>query len=230
MRLLSHHPQDLSLARTQNFPFFLDGGRVDPVFGIHEPAPPSGGCFPHPPGAGQGLPHHGLSRKTAGVEALLSGPEVTGERLFHDDVLVGIEGLNGHGLVHIGRCADIHHVDCIQQARQGVKGRQPVGAGKDLSAFPGPGHHPYHLYRDPKDLPVAGQMESGRRIEPPRCRLEFSYAWFLDRRPGAARVTRGPGVLSKDHGPVREAPSALPSPRNVFSLSMASCSMPRSAA
>ena len=164
--LFPHHPQDLALGGVQNFPLLLNGGRVDPVFGIHEPASRSGGCLPHPPRACQGFLHHRFLGEAASVEVRLSGTEVTGERLFHDNVLVGFEGLNGHGLVHIGRRADIHHIHGIQQALQGIEGLEPVDAGKSLGAFPGAGHDPRHLQRDAEHLPVAGQVKTGGELGP----------------------------------------------------------------
>ena len=166
MGFLSHYPQDLTLAGAQNLPLFLNGGRVDPVLGIHELPPRAGGFLPYPARARQGLPHHGFPGKAAGIEGVLSCPEVTGERLFHNDVLVGFEGLDSHGFVHIGRRADIHYVHCIQQALQGVERRQAVDTGKSLSAFPGPGHDTHHLQRDAKDLLVAGQVKTGGELSP----------------------------------------------------------------
>ncbi len=114
MAFLALHEQDFVFRRLQYLRGLGHRRRVDPVLRIHEE-------FAARPDRGRGLVHlladaliHQRFRNMLADRGLVAfAAEISGERLFADDVLAALHGLDDHRSMQVGRRADVDDIDLV---------------------------------------------------------------------------------------------------------------------
>src|SRR5215472_1850428 len=179
MRLLSSHPENLRAAFHQNISFLLDGGCIDPVFGVTHLFASTGCSSQYSFATFEGFREHVLFWKHIAAKVVYVDAEISSKRLFDDDVFSQRQRLDSKRFVGSGRCAEVDHVYHFAEVREVSERLDLLFLGKSVAPFLRFGGHTYnldgHSVHAAEALPVkpGGKARSNNP----------DANWFLHERP-----------------------------------------------